>query len=156
MGLTLGLGLKRIKYAHLLCCAGSSHGRNQHHEADPVVPNAAVNSDQRVRWKRFAFPFKRRPATVYRHFPSTTTRNIVSSVPSVTMNSRQRQIGIRFVHFVVFQSGTDAVHQHHEATHRSIECPQCDREFETQNAMDQVHAQLLSAQQSLADSYVAL
>lgn len=41
MGLTLGLGLKRIKYAHLLCCAGSSHGRNQHHEAEHASPRCS-------------------------------------------------------------------------------------------------------------------
>ena len=36
---------------------------------------------------------------------------------------------------------TDTARQHYEETHRSIECPECDREFETQKAMDQVHGQ---------------
>ena len=33
------------------------------------------------------------------------------------------------------------IHQHYDDAHRMIECPKCDREFGTQKAMDQVHAQ---------------
>jgi uncharacterized protein YqhQ len=36
---------------------------------------------------------------------------------------------------------TNTVFQHHDAAHSSIECPECDREFGTQKAMDQVHRQ---------------
>ena len=50
---------------------------------------------------------------------------------------------------LVSRSGADTVCQHYDATHRSIECSECDREFETQKAMDQVFVQHSTANRHL-------
>ena len=57
------------------------------------------------------------------------------------MNSRRRQLGIRLAVFLVSRPGTDSALQHHDEEHSMIECPECDREFETQRAVDQVRGQ---------------
>lgn len=108
----------------------------------PAVPNATVNLGRKTQWKGSSLALKYHPPTVRSLFHSTTTQNTVSNVPNVMTSLRRRRLGTKCVRsLLVSQLGTDPVSQHYDEAHRSIECPGCDREFETQKAMDQVHGQ---------------
>ena len=75
------------------------------------------------------------------HTTSTITQNIVSNVPHVITSLLRRERGTRFSLFGDFSVGTDKpLIQHYDAVHGWIECPECDREFGTQEALDQVQA----------------
>lgn len=68
-------------------------------------------------------------------------QNTALNVLNAMMNLRQRQLGMRFNRFAGSRSTTNAIPQHYDESHRLIECPKCDREFETQKAVDQVRGQ---------------
>lgn len=69
---------------------------------------------------------------------STIKRNIVPlSAPSATANLILRRQWIKFVFSPVLGSRILTFFQHYDVKHR-FECPECDDEFTTQAAMNQV------------------
>ena len=69
---------------------------------------------------------------------STTTRSIARyGVPSATPDSIPRRRWTRLVFSPVLDDHTLTFFQHYDAKHR-FKCPECDDEFTTQVAMNQV------------------
>ena len=99
--------------------------------------NVIVSSRHGLQWTRSVSLQYGRIASSHALFSIAKQNTALSNAPSVAANSRTKKRRIKFVPVPQLGGCPLTPYQHYDAKHR-FECPECDDEFTTQAAMEQV------------------